>query len=97
MMVATLLPGPHYQAGRHERGGNLALAACGDDDSGDSATAQGDDPKKAIPGFSDVQECLEGLGYQLDPGEKNNIPVRGGDGSKAANLDVHPSEQAAQK
>jgi hypothetical protein len=85
----------------------LALAACGDDDSGDSATAQGDDPKatkekeeakqEAISGFSDVQECLEGLGYQLDSGEKNNIPVRGGDGSKAANLDVHPSEQAAQK
>jgi hypothetical protein len=101
----------------------LALAACGDDDSGDSgsadsapaatqeddsgepgsgedkATKEKEEPNKqeAIAGLSDVQECLEGLGFQLVRYDKNSIRVTGDDGSPAANIDIYTSEQAAQK
>ena len=44
-----------------------------------------------------MQECLEGLGFQLDSDDKNRIRVTGDDGSPATDIDLHASEQAAQK
>jgi hypothetical protein len=90
----------------------LALAACGDDDSDDSGSADsertttredGVTDEKAeketgeIHGLSDLYDCLEGVGYQLDRYDKNGIRVNGGDGAPVADIDIHPSEKAAKR
>lgn len=77
-----------------------APATTREDDAGEDkspAKDEGEPKEEEIAGLSDVQDCLEDVGYQLDRYDENGIRVNGGDGARAADIDIHPSEKAAKR